>query len=335
MESMPETIQELLHLLQQSARENDSGQKFQLQNGQFARLTFSDKAEEGYARAVVSTELPSEEQATIAALVALRGRETDPRQGRLALGAAQWLPELLGGLADGTPQPQIPPALRTVDNLGVLTGLGLGYIKNLLRHYRPDFDEMSELDQRALLARVAEKTNKFLKALRELAACLQYGDPYEGLPTSPVRMADRDVRAAQMRDIESLTYVEIGRKLGVKQSDNDAVRGDNYRVRVQIVPNGRKILKRVLGERGYEEFVDANKAEYERRNLLSPERQFAEICAEFCSISADRIHRVITADEETFLEEVEGLDNNETEILMLQRDWWKRASANHSEAESQ
>ena len=306
--------------------------RFRLENDQVAWLTFSNRAEAGYTRAEVSVETPRVERAVIAALVALRGRETDRRQGRVGIEAARWIPEALGAVIAGN-QPEIPPALYGATGQDVLVGLGLGYAKTLLRHYRPDFDQMAQPDQDALMARIVEKATKYLEALRELAACVQYADPYEGLSKNPVRLADRDVKAAQLRDIEGLTYAEIGRQLGIEQSEHDQVRNDNYRVRTQIVPNGRAILKRVLDEEGYEEFVASSKTEHERRMSLPVEKQFAEMCTEFCGLPPDKIHRAITASDESLFEEIEGLSKDDTKTLLTCRDLWEAISANQDNQE--
>jgi hypothetical protein len=65
---------------------------------------------------------------------------------------------------------------------------------------------MTKEEQVALTTRFVEHANEFLDALRELFACLQYGDPYRGLPNTPIKQAARDVRSAELRDIEDLIH---------------------------------------------------------------------------------------------------------------------------------
>jgi hypothetical protein len=208
------------------------------------------------------------------------------------------------------------------------SGIGAQYLKQLLRHYRPDFDRMPVLDQIALMVKAVEKTNGFLKALHELLRCLQNADPDEGLSNTPVRQAARDVKAAQLRDINGLSWVEIGRRVGADQSESDRIRGDNKQVRTRIVPNGRTHLAAVLGgvER-YEAFVESRKAQLERWQSLSPAERFAEVVSERDGVPADLVRMAITLPFETVLEKLEGLDADKADVLLGARQLWRTISA--------
>lgn len=89
----------------------------------------------------------------------------------------------------------------------------LGYMVALLRYYRPEFDGLPAEERLALIARGCGYTNDFLASLRKLTAFLEYGTPENDL-RSMVEDADRDVKAAMLRDVEEISYAAIGEKLG-------------------------------------------------------------------------------------------------------------------------
>jgi hypothetical protein len=162
---------------------------------------------------------------------------------------------------------------------------------------------MSKEEQIALTTRFVEHANEFLDASRKLAVCLQYGHPHRGLPNTPVRQAARDVRAAELRDIEELTYKEIGSRLDVKPYKHDAYRNDNTPVRTLCVPKGRNILKEALGidDEGYDEYVKAREAETQRWSSLPKGWRWAELFAQDAEIPTEKLHRImICSDEDTW-----------------------------------
>lgn len=138
-----------------------------------------------------------------------------------------------------------------------------------MQHYRADYSELSPDEQGRLLIQILGHTNKFLEAARRLVLCIQHADPNEGLPTNPIKNAERDVRAAELREIEKLSFVEIGKKIGVEQFKSEEHKGDNKRVREEIVPNGQRILREALGDAGYQQHIDSGRAERARRRKLS------------------------------------------------------------------
>jgi hypothetical protein len=252
MDGIPENFKGLLKLLKDAAVSGgDSGVRFSLDNNQMARLAFKREDRSDYSTADVSLDVPRVEQAVTADLVALRGtpvEEDNLRRVWLALPTARWQRQALEAMGKGQPLPEEPPGTEHATADDAFQGLGYGYAEDLLRHYRPDFDNMSVMLQAALVRGVLQKTNAFLNALRELTLYLQHGDPYEGLPNRPIEKASRDMRAAELRDIEELSYVEIGKQIDVTQTPSDEAKGDNTRVRTKIVPQGRAYL-RELSER--------------------------------------------------------------------------------------
>jgi hypothetical protein len=298
MESIPENIKELLKLLQDAAvRGGDSGVRFKLDNDQMARLAFKREEHGDYSAAHVSLDVPRMEQAIIAALAALRGTHVEEHLRRvyLALPAARWHRQAVEAMGKDEPLPEEPPGMERAVPDDAFGGLGYEYAEDLLRHYRPDFDDMPNTDQAALVSGVLRKANRFLNALRELALYVQHGRPYEGLPNTPIREAARDMRAAELRDIEKHSYAEIGKQIGVKQTPSDESKGDNTRVRTKIVPHGRLLFEKALGKEGYEEHKTSSKSERARRLSLDEDSRYIEDFAEISKIPVETMRRIMTA----------------------------------------
>jgi hypothetical protein len=325
VKSIPEDIQELLRILESASHtEDETASRVQLPSGQVARLSFELDEGCGYRSAKLSLETPKVEQAMIAALTALNGREVDPPRVRRSIHASAWHQEALHSLAKGEPRSMLAHSGEGATAGDIRAGFSLRYVQVLLRYYRPDFDSMSKDEQIALTTRFVEHANEFLDALRKLTACLQYGHPYRGLPTTPVRQAARDVRAAELRDIDELTYKEIGSRLEVKPYKHDAYRNDNTLVRKHCVPNGRNILKTALGidDEGYNEYVKVRKAETQRWISLPKSWRWAELFAQDAVIPTEKLHRIMTCSYEDLADEVSRLNDempglNEAQISSL------------------
>ena len=288
MNSIPEDIQGLWRVLESAARSADeTATRVRLPKGQSAHLSFELDEGSGYRSAKA---LPSRRQGwsklVVAVLTALNGRDVDPLRVRRSVHASEWQREMLHSLAKGEPRPEPSPMVKGATVGDIRDGYSLRYAQVLLRHYRQDFDSMTKEEQVALTTRIVEHANAFLSALRKLSACLQYGHPYHGLPNTPVRQAARDVRAAELRDIDELPYKEIGARLDVKPYKHDAYRNDNTPVRKRCVPNGRKILKKAMGidDEGYNEYIQVRKAEAQRWSSLPKSRRWAELFAQDAKI---------------------------------------------------
>jgi len=184
---------------------------------------------------------------------------------RDALQGARWYRQAFEASGKGEPLPEVSSAMKQVTpNVG-LRGFDYEYTEDLLRHYRPDFDDMPITDHAALVRGVLEKTKGFLSSLRELTLYVQHGHPYKGLLNTPIKETARDMRAAELKDIEELSHAEIGRRVDVGQTPSGKSKGDNTRVRTRIVPQGRVYFKKALRVEGYKEYVRSSKAERARR----------------------------------------------------------------------
>lgn len=310
MESVPKNSTELLRLLHANAEEETS-QRFRLEKGQLARVSVErkknpdpladDEEWEDYPRAHVSLDVPRVEQAIIAAITVLGFRDVsdkDLSEIRRTLPAARATGRLPGALARGGEEPETPTeaAGATIRDSG--KGFQFKWADDLIRHYRPGFENMPIGEQSNVVLQVMSSAREFVEALRKLALTVQHARPYEGLPTSPVKRAARDARAAELKDVEGLSHVEIGERLGVGQSDKDKDRRDNYRVRTQLVPNGRKILKAALTEEGYRRHIEEARAERKRWRALSEDDLHIEHFAAIAKVSAADMRRVMTGTDE-------------------------------------
>jgi hypothetical protein len=76
----------------------------------------------------------------------------------------------------------------------------LEYVLAMLRHHRPEFDDLSHRDQIALIEDMCGYINAFLESLRTLQAFLAHGAPNRKL-TPAIMDPRRDVKAAVLCDV--------------------------------------------------------------------------------------------------------------------------------------
>jgi hypothetical protein len=89
-----------------------------------------------------------------------------------------------------------------------------------------------------------------------------------------VEDVQRDIKAAVLRDVEGMTYREIGTEFGIPPPSNFDYKGDHPTVR-KMVSRGTRILEKALGKDGWRKKVELMRAEVARWSTLSKEkRQF-------------------------------------------------------------
>ena len=302
MESIREKLESLLRSLASDALEEDENTKrARHSSGQVMRLLLNAKrTEQGYRGAEVLVGPSRTEEAYVAAVLALKGeemeREGDKKNDKMARAskAILFFELMRAHRTDEAARDAVHQAMKELGlykeerfkGTDYIDGYNLTPLYELLRYFRPDFDDVSEKERIELLERTIGYANNYLKALRRLTAFLQYGKPgaYEGLPTKPVTQAAKQVRAAEFRELVGtergapLPYAKIGKLLGEKptpgQMQPHLKRG--YEARIKgMVEDGKGILKQALGEEGYRAYMEEKRAELEHWQTLSKDEQDA------------------------------------------------------------
>ena len=154
------------------------------------------------------------------------------------------------------------------------------YMLSLFRYRRPDFDEYSLEQQLDLVDNHRKHINKVLEANRQHMAFLEYGTP-AGNPRRAVELAQKQIRAAVLKDVEDLSQQQIAEILAVEYDE------DRYKVDMKIpkvaslVREGRTRLDQALiSEGGWNNRAEEMKAEGDRYNSLSEEEREVEQLAE-------------------------------------------------------
>jgi hypothetical protein len=154
----------------------------------------------------------------------------------------------------------------------------LYYVLSLLRYYRPSFDELPHEQQLDLIVRASERVNTLLTAARQLVEFLEYGASDQDLRAA-AEDANRDVRAAELKDVEDMGLIQIAERLGLNFTEKYRDQRDHPTVR-QMIKRGRKMRESALGTEGWRKQVEAMKAEAKRWQELSAEEQTIEMLAE-------------------------------------------------------
>jgi hypothetical protein len=231
--------------------------------------------EGGYREVTVSDEPLRTDGAVFAALATLEGRHIDLSRLRKVL------PELVPSYGESV-WDRWTRLLGEEGKAEILRDLRhhqtLDYVLLLLRYHRPGFDDAPLEERASLLADACAYLNEFLQALKKFMAFVEYGMPGRGaVPVA--RSVARDVKAAVLKDVEGLTYKEIGERLGVPPPADFSYKGDHAAVR-KMVGRGRTFLRTGLGEEGYASHVEAMKVEAIRRRSMSELEREAEDLAE-------------------------------------------------------
>jgi hypothetical protein len=253
----------------------------------------------GYKRAEVLDTSMSTDRAILAALTALEAKETNTKELDESLierevdsSNKEWpepgeesykeiVQELVQAVDDGLVQAleeDMSEFRYAYDDPQVHTVRTLAYVVALLRYYRPEFDDLPREERVALAKEGCKRIAMFLEALRHLEAFLEYWAPERDL-RSKVEDAARDIKAAELQDVERLNNVQLGKRLGIDPPPSEAVRRTNSTAR-DSAKRGRRLLKSTLGEEGWRKLVEDKRAQRdgywsrseEERSLL----QFAE-----------------------------------------------------------
>jgi len=236
-----------------------------------------DRTEEGYRNIDVFDKPPRSYEAVLAALTLLEV-ESPPVRWQLqnALESLKSPPaEELDSHVDSRTEDDTFGAEQTqggdFQSLPVDQLRALKYALTLLRYYRPNFDRLPSNEQRHLILGTCIRIHDFMESLHSLMASVEYGTP-SGNPNKIVdaRFATRDIKASLLKDVDGLSYPEVGRRLGLTRSWHDENKNDHEGAR-RMVRRGREYLKRALGEDGWRQQIEAMKAESEEHRARQGE----------------------------------------------------------------
>ena len=247
------------------------------------------RSEKGQYREVTVSEEPLRtDSAIFAALTMLEGRPIDLSRLRQILpdlvpsyGESVW--DRWTDLAGEESKADLLRSLRHHQTLD--------YVLLLLRYHRPGFDALPLEDRAALLADSCAHLNDSLEALGKFMAFVEHGVPGRGAVPAAKSIA-RDIKAAILKDVDGLTYKQIGERLGVPPPANFDYKGDHSSVR-KMVGRGRRFFNTGLGDEGYVSHVEAMKQESKRRRDMSKTEREAEDLSEAFRIPyEDALERV-------------------------------------------
>lgn len=243
-----------------------------------------------YPEITVSEEPLRTDAAIIAALALLEGRPVDlPRLRRL-------LPDLIPAYGESVwerwtkllreDQKEEAESLRDLQHHRTLDFLLL-----LLRYGRPGFDGLPLEERAGLLQGACSYLNDTLEAVGRFLAYVEYGTSGRA-PVPVAKSVGRDVRAALLKDVEGLTYKEIGARLGIPPPADFGYKGDHPTVR-KMVGRGRKLCRAGLGDEGYASHVHALREEARRRHAMTgAEREVEDLAEAFGLSREDALHRL-------------------------------------------
>jgi hypothetical protein len=177
------------------------------------------------------------------------------------------------------------------DDPALATHVALEYVAALLRHNRPEFDTLPYSERVALLKEGCRRVNEVLESQRKLVSFLEYGVPEKDLRPK-LEKAARDVRAAELRDIEGLSNPKIGERLDVTPPPSDMIRRTNSKAGA-AADRGRELLVRALSEAGWQQLIELKKADRDRFLALSEEDRSVVQLAEHLGIPVENARNLI------------------------------------------
>jgi hypothetical protein len=238
-------------------------------DGQIIWLRRADTSTRGYRPVVVEGGLPRTAQATLAALVVQEGWQTDQERLRTILGS-------LDLASDANTERSLSEAFeKTFAKLRERSGFkrseffsdllahrALLFALALLRHCRPDFDNLPSEVKESLLTDCCERMAEVIKSVRLFSGFLEHGGRKK---RQRVTWEDphKAVEVALLKDVEDLGHGEIAEIARIDRPRTLRGRRDYSKVR-QTIERGREILRLAYGPEGYLEMVESMKVERRR-----------------------------------------------------------------------
>lgn len=176
------------------------------------------------------------------------------------------------------------------------------YAEELLRYFRPDYDELGRREQAALIQGACGRINKFHDALEDLVAFAEYAtyDAEKGKLRKlkpAMENVRRDVKAALYKHVEGLSNAEIGARLRTTlRGEGQKDKHDDSTARGWI-DRGAALLRQGWGEEGWRKLIASMRSQHERWSNLSEEDRLLEATAEqiaaFRGIPVEEALRII------------------------------------------
>jgi hypothetical protein len=332
MNSVPNDLRGLLRLLEEAGGQEETWRRVRLPNGHLVRLTHADDGEwrlrYGFKPVSVSLLTPATEKAIVAALAALKGKTTEPRRMHYASALLEDFDKTASGEFDSLEA--MSEYMRNDPRLEGALGADLRnvpvarLVKELLRHYRPEFDELPEHRRVALMEQAAGHLNEFLDALRKLTAFLEAGDSTAGIPKTKLKVTQEQLQAAELADVVGLSHREIATALGLPPPTGSDERQGGHQKAKERVREGRKLFREAFGgQEGYRSYVEQQKQEARRWESLSTEERYAEDFGESCGIPAKSMLIIMTGDLEAAQAEVAKLGPEKADEAAWVRAIWE------------
>lgn len=267
----------------------DDARPVRLPSGKILWLKLNgERTDQGYRQVEVSDEPMRTDAAMVAACAVLecavleQGEVEDETEQLRVLLRARGVERLKGPLseqvlADASETRNARPEEhgKDLERLHLRT---LEYALALLRDRRPGFDDLNLDDQLGLLRKAASHAIAVAAASLNLMKFLEYGTP-RALPSRALETAGRQVEAALLRDVAGLRWREVAEKMGIPKPSNYEIKRDVPYART-LAKKGRGLLSAALGDEGWQEQIEAKKAEMWWWQSLDGEQQRAVRFAE-------------------------------------------------------
>jgi hypothetical protein len=231
------------------------------------------RSERGYRTVEVLEDLPRTDVAILAALTNLEASEVDVERLERALSLLKvpmqdysQIESVFATLDKGSEGSSGHLAQTDIEEFRKLIAdlqgwRTLEYVAALLRHYRPEFDNLPREEKHGLIVGCCRRVNALLEASKQLGAFLEYGAPDKDL-RAPLEEVERYVRAAELKDVEGLSDRKIGEILGIEPAPSDEIRRQNSNVR-HAVKQGKRLFTDAWGEEEWQKRGESKRNESE------------------------------------------------------------------------
>ncbi len=212
------------------------------------------------------------ERAHLSARLIKRRREEFERLGFSHPSSNDELEEALDAFAKLLREPELKGAEPFDAHPAIEQALGL--VEDVLRLYRPHLDDLSEDERVSLIEHLSLYVHEALRACRKVVEFAEYGTP-EGKLRPKIEDAARDVLAAELRDVQGLSYGKIAEQTKDTPTKSSAIKNDHPTTRARV-KRGRTLLEKAYGKGEWAELskrMQDDAARYQKLAKSSQERE--------------------------------------------------------------